>query len=508
METQITSRPLGEVEMFFAALSAIGTPIDREHATLFIVLHLRFPPSIPDPEPYLARAWEIVGHRYPALGSTLSGPDPSDSQGRPTLVVPQYEGGDWLDKTFSSHPDCGSVDDLLADMGRPSTLRCCWLPKLSQLMIRTSHWRIDGIGLALLANVLSETVANVIRGGLSAPLPQDAFSSIPPSLESLARSKIDIHSNAGPDKLRMAIDEVVTSFAHGLPGIGLPTRQASESHLPGPSARAAVTLDKETTSRVASASRSLGFSVTCAVHAAIIRVVSSFEQKSHARKYTSFGPLNLRDNLSMKDIPGGSQPHGVLQSGLPISLDAFTTERTSTPNDRRDFKSIAHELRESYAADLESFHQLEGGGHASFLEGAQSYISRLLQMLKDAPQPDAAQITTPDLSSLGKLEKFMQHEYSVTENPEEPQLELSNYWMGIEVLTRILVFHLWSWKGELVLSVSWNRSYYEREFVTSILDSVVKEMLDELNPPETARNVWNLVPAEKMPWGGDTCTNT
>ncbi|RYP67275.1 hypothetical protein DL770_008642 [Monosporascus sp. CRB-9-2] len=460
-------------------LHDIGAPANREHAVMLVVLRLHFPVPIENPEPYLRRAWQIMGQQYPALGSSLSPANTADPQARSKLTVSHFTPEGWVRSTFSAHPDCKDVDSLFSGMGRPSTTRCCWLPGPGQIVVWSSHWRTDGVGLALLSDSFLSALANVIRLGLLVPLEAYPVQQAPdpplrPALETLAQSQSRYASEAYTPLLRRAADELVNKFAKGLPSIGFPTIVGSEATLPGPASRAAVILDAATTAKVASSCRSLGVSVTCAVHAAIIYAAARFPQHPLAKSYAAFGPVDLRRPLLARGIEYSSQPYGVLLTGLPICIEGLAN---GSKGPTKDFATVARELHAVYSQDSARFWDLDddSGKSVSLLELVELYLGQLIKLCA-APIPDNfPPVTAPDLSSLGKVERYLRHEYPFGDDPES-KVEVVDFWIGNEIMTRALQFHLWSWKDELVLSATWNQSFYNKGFVATTLNKIMREL--------------------------------
>jgi hypothetical protein len=48
----------------------------------------------------------------------------------------------------------------------------------------------------------------------------------------------------------------------------------------------------------------------------------------------------------------------------------------------------------------------------------------------------------------------------------------------MEMLTRNVQFHVWSWDGSLRLGASFNTSFYEKGFVADVVQAVIRELLD------------------------------
>lgn len=73
-----------------------------------------------------------------------------------------------------------------------------WLPGTRELRFRSSHWRIDGMGMLMLANSYLNSLATVIHLGLSAT-PEDVSKRAPAARGSLTPSLDDVLESCEDD---------------------------------------------------------------------------------------------------------------------------------------------------------------------------------------------------------------------------------------------------------------------------------------------------------------------
>ena len=99
--------------------------------------------------------------------------------------------------------------------------------------------------------------------------------------------------------------------------------------------------------------------------------------------------------------------------------------------------------------------------YISLLDLAEPYVQRTTKLF-DAPVPEGfPPAQTPDLSSLGRVETYLQKEYG---SSERGVVEVCNFWIRTEMLNRSVQFHTWGWRDELHLGACFNTSFYEKEF--------------------------------------------
>ncbi|CAG8976547.1 hypothetical protein HYALB_00011024 [Hymenoscyphus albidus] len=472
------SRPLGNLEIFFKKLADLGAPLQHEHWAVHLALRLDV--EVADPEAHLRKAWQIVAHQHPAIRSTVS-PARKDDDAKPSndlYVVTPFDAESWMKETFRVERDHEDANALFATL-RPSAFTMCyWLPRSSELVIRSSHWRLDGIGVLGISSIFLSAFAEVLqhgpdhafpfsgglRGLLATPTP------LPQNVELLATKK----TKTDPQILDVGADALMAEFFKGVPSIGLPTTPHSEQALPGSSARAEVILNARQTTQVINSRRDHGFSFTGAVHAAIVRVTAAFPQHPLSKAYAAFFPVDLRKSITaVTSLPHQELLFGLYFSGLPICLENAAA---------KGFQELAREMTTVYNRDLEDFWKTPSGESVSMLQLAEPYLTRTTALFTAPVPQDFPPTQTPDLSGLGKVGQHLQSEYQAS--PEAPKIKVTSMWLATEMLNRSVQFHVWSWKENLHVGASFNQSFYEKPFVEDVLKKVVRELLGGLGIDE------------------------
>ncbi|KAI1332877.1 hypothetical protein F5Y16DRAFT_418809 [Xylariaceae sp. FL0255] len=453
------TRPLGTLEVFFKALTDQGKPLNREHWTVHLAATLEFPPTIPDPVPCLACAWQVMRLRHSALEATI-GTSPDATTAKPHLQVGEPDVDSWVESSFSVCPQYTDANHLFSELYTTKTATCHWLPKSSQLVLRSSHWRIDGIGMSLLFHDLMSTLVTTLDFRLD-PLAvaqhlSEGSINLPPlgsSLEALAheRSTSSKHLiQPLKETLEAGADVLVAEFLRGVPSIGLPTIPGSEAAGPGPSKRVSKVLDSATTTLISSFCRRQGIKLSCAVHAAIVRITATFPQHALAKHYTAFVPVDLRRTLGEP-----LRPVGLNFSGLP---------------------AIAQELGRGYNRDHIRFWTPTQGGNdfIGLLDLVEPYVERTTILFNTPTLGSLPPIQTPDLSSLGKFEAYIDKEYG---RPTSlGVIKVGDIWIGTEMLNRCIQFHVWSWNGALHLGACFNSSFYDADFVDDVMERILQDL--------------------------------
>jgi hypothetical protein len=68
-----------------------------------------------------------------------------------------------------------------------------------------------------------------------------------------------------------------------------------------------------------------------------------------------------------------------------------------------------------------------------------------------ATPPDPLRASAhPELSSIGRINDYLEAEFK----EKAATIEVEDWWIAFEVINRLLLTNLWTWNGEMCLSVS------------------------------------------------------
>ncbi|KAM0264142.1 hypothetical protein ACHAQJ_000888 [Trichoderma viride] len=500
----VTSRPLDTLENFFKLLSDSGSPVDREHWAVSLALRINFKAPLTDPILYLRRAWLLTGRLHPTFtGSVVEDFNKSGSEtspAKPFLTIRPFDADAWVSKTFvvrNSNSDRTSgengdsnttmpesASDLFAGILSNGTPTCHWLPTTQEVLLRSAHWRIDGIGMLMLAHSFLSSLASVLRNGLDCDL--NSYDELvgsrllTRSLDDLTNAYVDEDST--PVFIQAAADELVGDFVQGVPSIGLPALPGSESTLPGDSAREALRIDAPTTAAIIAACRTRKISVSSSVHAAIIRATATYPQHPLAISYASFFPVDMRRRLP-KPYDGPDYAVGMFSAGLPICVrDVLGDARGSG---RKSYEDIVQQLASAYSRDISRLTIDDDGNPVSMLEVIAPYVRRTTKLFAAPLPPGLPQIQNPDMSSLGNVEAYIQRSYG----GDEQGLEVADFWLGTQMLSRSVQCHVWGFRDQLNIAGCFNVNFYEVEFVKEFLKRVELELLTGLGIDRSLRQI-------------------
>jgi hypothetical protein len=475
----ISSRPLDTLENFFSILTDSGAPVNREHWAPSVALKIDFSPSLTDPIPYLRRAWLLTGRLHPTFSGSLvkqsnGSKGQESSSARPLLTIHPFDADAWVSKGFliASEASASAVFGGMLSSGIPT---CHWLPASREILIRSPHWRIDGIGLLMFAHSFLSSLASVLRHGPDCDL--DSYDGLvgsgllTRSLDDVADAYTD--EDTTPENVKAAADGLVGEFVQGVPSIGLPTLPYSETVPPGDTARKALRIDASTTAAILAACRARKISVNSAVHAAVIRVTATYPQHPLAKHFAAFFPVDMRRHLP-RPYDGPDYAVGVFSSGLAICVRDVLGENDAEGSGPKTFDEIVQQLALVYATDLSRFTTDDEGNPVSMVRVVAPYVRRTTKLFSAPLPPGLPQIQNPDVSSLGKVEAYIQRSYG---GDEKEAFEVADIWVGTQMLSRSVQCHVWSFRGELNIAGCFNVGFYEVEFVKEFLEKVESELL-------------------------------
>ena len=145
-------RPLDSVELFFRTVGEQGATHSREHWAVIACAKFGHDRSTHDTEVALRHAWKTLRFLQPQMAAYMQGDSIHYEVLQPSGL------GSWMQGTFLVENLLIS-DELLASSRHSSLPTLYYLPNTSEVVLCSSHWRIDAIGAISLINVLFKSVA-------------------------------------------------------------------------------------------------------------------------------------------------------------------------------------------------------------------------------------------------------------------------------------------------------------------------------------------------------------
>ncbi|KAI1208479.1 uncharacterized protein F4807DRAFT_153068 [Annulohypoxylon truncatum] len=432
-------RRLDNTEKLLKRVADLFTEYNREHWAVNVLARLQFGEFEEDQLIDALRiAWIQTRHHHPFIAATLRG----DNH---VYVVPdQREIDAWVSESFFVHKN-ETLQHFMRTARSAKYSSFHFFPASSEILMRTHHWQIDGMGAIHLLNRFLE----IFSAAEALPTFGDEWRRLPPG-----------HAEAAPlpTKLSDETQEAAQRMAQespfgGKPSIGLEMTPRE----PGGTRCSMLVFDSVTLGTIVKSCKEAGFSVASAIHAAMIVATQEMAAKSHpTTNFTSVAFYDHRAHLQSPYNDPRAWPMGCWMLGLPFSLP------------HADFVTHARALQKIYKLPLAL-------DQCAVLKYYDIYMEKLVEALGQPPPPDAPPLTQPQLSSLGVLDGKVQHSYSgkqpVSVEHIEPCLD--------QMTTATLVFQ-WSWRGRSFINVCSNENYYEGEYVEKYLARVRVNLLTGL----------------------------
>ena len=405
-----------------------------EHFAISTVLRLRFNDLGDDMTTALQHAWKTTRYNHPQIAACGQG-------GKYVYDVPDASHLDkWLSSTFTLEQNV-TPTELHAKFAPTELATLHYFPHTSEVLFRSSHYRIDGVGAVHLLNGFLAALAN--------PRPVsfgDEGKNLSIGLDEAANTPLE--DTAETEK---AATELIEVFTKNTPSIGLPTMQ---NDLPSGTRRGELELSPETTSAVISKCKASDISVTAATHAAILCATQGLKDPRYpADKYTTFLNFDLR-KYCPPPYNDASHAVSIFHTGIPI-----TVVPSSFIENAAQFKKIYTQRPGDPGA----------GNMFSFLP---CYVKKVHTLFATPPPPGSLPSCEPAVSSLGVIDKYF--------DSYGDKVQIEDFWLGVEMLTKQVMVYIWTFHGKMKLSVCYNEAFYDVEFVDRFLARIRDILIDEL----------------------------
>lgn len=455
------TRPLGPNEVFIKLVSDFGHPLGREHWAVNYAITIRprgdfaadFLPAL------IRHSWLHLRFQHPSLAA-----HPDSSNANLVYKIPDSVDtlNQWASQTFFIKSDAQSADDVIRTIAPAPDAQLYYIPKSSQILLHTAHWRTDGVGgfllLGQLVDLMSTHADTILSGNL--PDPFDAFTwGTETTRLSLSVEEAGNMPLTPTYEQKDIAQEAVETFAHAQGAVGIPYT-GDATTIPTGTRAAELTFTPATTAAALSATKARGLGITAATHASVAAVNFRHaipEHRAQGRHYTS----TIRHTLR----PYMPQPY----SGPAGAATLFTTGWMY----RVDASSTWEENARKYHAEYRR------GLNEEYVLAHREYATMLVKLLRNLPAPDEPP-SDVDISSLGVLEKYLQREYG---SPESG-FSILYAGLGVEMLARQGVVYVWTFRDQLTLRVVFNEAYHTEEQMEEFLRDVKADLLRELGVEE------------------------
>ena len=390
-------------------------------------------------------AWLRTRYDYPDIATT------AEVNGIRTYRTGTSEVQSWLSSTFLVSNQ--SVQDLRFEAAPRLFAMLYWLPTSSELVLCSSHWRIDGMGSVLLLRhildqlVLPLPVSISDFGHEQTRLTPDLFCAFPKSND---RHSAKLISQQGEQRCKeISGIEVDKSFI--LPQINTGGNPSGHRQI-------RLQFNASESEEIINACRQQNMSVTAVVHTAYAIALLKHNHHSHGR-YSSSARVQFRPFLQPPYDCPSTNAASMWTAVEAMSIFVNATEFISTA---KSFSSFYRNL----------LSRIRGDGIGPSLNAMFIYLA-------DDPNGLNVLMALPYLTSLGNVDTVLPSSYSAADGSAE--LSVTDFSFSSTQMGKGVGGFLWTFGGKLTLEVGFNAAYYAESTISSFLDQVRSTLIAELS---------------------------
>ncbi|KAL2817177.1 hypothetical protein BJX63DRAFT_386316 [Aspergillus granulosus] len=429
-------RPLSGMEEYFVLIGDISAALYDGRQQYTVISKVKADLNIPDVESALRHAWKQVRYEEPDIATTLE-------PGKKVFEVLNGAGiEEWVDSTFIvDRTHNGEELHRIDRTAKPTTLY--YLPKSSELVLHGHHAVVDGIGAIMFWDRFFRAVTSPNRDISFG----EEHVRLAPALDDLIGDPLT------PEQGERGL-ALLMEYVGKLPAIGLPSKIGKV-----PPARCIdmeYVFDEETTAAIVRGCRALGISVTTAVHAAYITMLSKYaDPESNTSRYTAPSEFNLRNRLQPPYNKAAAANYYV---PLPLSIDLPAT-----------FSELLATLNKYYRTTLSS--------HPEYLEIQGSFTRSLAQVAK-TPEYQSAPIPTDALvSSLGIVENHLQRSYG---NGDRDTVVVKDWKLSCDCVLGMTGFHIYTFRDRLRFVYQFNETYQDPKDIRMYMEEIERVLRERI----------------------------
>ncbi|CAK4008185.1 Hypothetical predicted protein [Lecanosticta acicola] len=423
-------RPIGENEQLVKIVGDTGAPIRREHWAINTEVSFRHTASTSQ-EQFIAQlkdAWQTLRFHHPAIAAIA--------------------GAQYIGYTKGVSP----ADVAAGHQPTPYAI-LHYFPEKSKILLHSSHWRLDGIGVMQLLDHLLQLA------GSEKPLPDpsDLAWGEEPSRLTIAAEDATGSPREATEGIKAVASKYVKSSVEATGGVGVECLAAKET-VPAGTRTVGFAFSKTNTKAIIAACKTRQISVTSAVHASIAATNWAFAPSDgKSRHYTSTIRIGLRPYLPE-----------------PYCTSAYAAANYSTGY------SVALQAGKGFETNSQAVNKMYRAGLSDdFLHVLRQYFINIQKLVKQTPPwEDSPPLSSDvDISSIGVLDgKLLAHRHG--------NIEIESVMLQTEVLTRQMGCFVWTFRGKLNLNLAYNEAFYGRDVPENFLEKLKGTLLGELGVKE------------------------
>jgi hypothetical protein len=414
-------RQLDYMELLYHQLGSIFAPTVGEQYCVSICVQIDTELSGDALIQRVKSAWMKMRLKHPEIASRIK-------DGRRVYeVTDDWE--PWAAATFKVIADCTARERfsyLPSPRGQASKL--FFFSQSNEILIRSSHDRIDARGGFCL---LDDLIRVITQPECCKTRPGDEITNLSPSIETAAHLPPTTCDDIEQAKAQLCQGVVVGGLSVGLNANNLgkpPTLKRAFEFV----------FSEEETAQVIKAVKEKGFTVTQAVHTALVLTCKLLGIKDR-EFYSSVAVFDLR---------------GICPEELQHRVVAYhSIWPANIVVDR--FDSTLNRFKEMYVS-------FPGRNQETGKTGVYRPLVAAIQAALSAPP--SSPITSIGLSALGLIDNQMTWEHQ--------GLKVTDFWLTVDILTPIVICTAWTRAGSMHICAGYNEQYYSPENVGALLTTM------------------------------------
>lgn len=414
-----------------------------------MIAKVSFEPILGSPVDALRNAWKQMRFTFPEIAASVQ-------NGIYVYEVPKTPADveDWLAKTYVVVQENLTADEFMQSLPPSKFMTLHFLSHTSEVILSSSHFRLDGPAFMALFNYLTHAIAKPEH---------HEFGTEPANLSPSFETSAEVPQAPYTPEIEAAAMSRLMAFSSQLPPVTL--KPTHSPHSPaGVSARTTLTISESESKAIITACKAHALTVNVAQHSALVSAVVALDGTAPEgvaeRAFSAIAAFGLRKYS--KASTAGSASSGGGAATIASSGNVYPITVTDG-----SFNSHAAQLKDIYAK-----------GFDDFMPSMSCAQEKMLPMLENPMPAEMPGQTDPVMSGLGVVDKLIAPE--VKNEKGEVVLRVEDFWVGMEILQRAPQLFFWTWKGQLVWTVCYNEAYWSKDDMTTLLEETKRQLIQGL----------------------------
>ncbi|KAF4977278.1 hypothetical protein FZEAL_6166 [Fusarium zealandicum] len=388
----------------------------------------------------LRNAWAQVRAKEPQIAAR---------HGETTKIVDVLEGDaleKFLSETFVVCRD-KTPDDMFRDCVSRPYMTLFYFPASQELALHANHSFVDGRGSLFFWDTFFSVLANPEETPVTPDIVKKA---LPPCVDRILGVP-ESSSSRAEECARKIIAGGITDNP-----VSIPARDPTAP--PKGFLRRQIKLGPEISSKIFDVCKQRGITVTAAVHVAFGLAIQEHQLQKEGKAGDVWAGFT---NLDARKFFGDEYSDQLRRVACHFIISPFHVHI-----DPKAYDKSTADLSDYYRTTLDH----------PFAEGLREALPAALPVYLKAMAEGASFTKTPWITALGVIENFMGRSFG--------PWEVDDFWLANCIANPILQLLLWTWRGQVVLGVAYNETFFDGDVLEGILKRSGGVLLQSLGVEE------------------------